>query len=510
MSDKIIVTNGGRLLAKYQAAGVKKIETAIKSLVAADKKRGITTRLVRLDDATDMSKFSASAVTIWNGHRQNKAAVDAIFKSVEPEYLVILGANDVVPHQDLKNPVYSPNRDDDRFAWADLPYACESPYSQDPSLFIGPSRVVGRIPDLSGATDPSDLIGLLKVAAKYKQRPAKDYMKYFGLSAKEWEGSSRLSIENIFGDDTATLLSPSDGPNHTGSKLGALSHFINCHGGQASPEFQGQKGLNYPLSMTSAKIAAKIAEGTVAAVECCYGAELYDSVTLGLDSPICQNYLSQGAYGYFGSSTIAYGPADGNSAADLICQYFLLEVLGGASLGSAALTARQRFVEQTGQMDAIDLKTIAQFHLLGDPSIQPVELPVTHNPAAKAVKSASDANFARAERRAKMRSTGEFLLKTKPISARKEKAGKVSAAVKTTMTSIAKKAGIAKLTQDILCFKVKGKSGPAGGKGNDTPGRYLIAIEEVVGTPSNLATNVAVVAKEMNGRIVDYRVYHQK
>ena len=82
----------------------------------------------------------------------------------------------------------------------------------------------------------------------------------------------------------------------------------------------------------------------MAAVECCYGAELYDSVILGLPLPICQRYLIQGAYGYFGSSTIAYGPADGNGAADLITQYFLVAVLDGASIGRAALTARQQYI----------------------------------------------------------------------------------------------------------------------------------------------------------------------
>ena len=109
----------------------------------------------------------------------------------------------------------------------------------------------------------------------------------------------------------------------------------------------------------------------MAAVECCYGAELYDSVTLSLPLPICQRYLIQGAYGYFGSSTIAYGPEEGNGAADLITQYFLLAMLDGASLGRAALLARQQFVQQTAELDPVDLKTLGQFNLLGDPSVHP-------------------------------------------------------------------------------------------------------------------------------------------
>ena len=88
----------------------------------------------------------------------------------------------------------------------------------------------------------------------------------------------------------------------------------------------------------------------MAAVECCYGAPLYDSITLSLPLPICQRYLIEGAYGYFGSSTIAYGVRYGQWSADLITQYFLLAI-DGASLGRAALTARQQFVQQSAELD---------------------------------------------------------------------------------------------------------------------------------------------------------------
>ena len=126
-----------------------------------------------------------------------------------------------------------------------------------------------------------------------------------------------------------------------------------------------------------------------------------NSVRLGIDLPICQSYLEQGAYGYFGSTTIAYGPADANGAADLICQYFLLKILDGASLGHAALMARQLFVRDNAQMDAMDLKTLAQFCLLGDPSVHPVaEQSATSIPGG--VTKADMDRYFRAERRQKM------------------------------------------------------------------------------------------------------------
>ena len=51
-------------------------------------------------------------------------------------------------------------------------------------------------------------------------------------------------------------------------------------------------------------------------------------------------YLLDGAAGFFGSTTTAYGPPSGNGQADIIMQDFLKHVLSGASLGRAALQAR--------------------------------------------------------------------------------------------------------------------------------------------------------------------------
>ena len=278
---------------------------------------------------------------------------------------------------------------------------------------------------MTGASEPSYLLTILKTAGAYQTRSPDAYASYFGLSAAVWEGSTRLSLHNIFGNATGLLLAPPSGPNYGAGQLGARSHFINCHGGPASPEFAGQKGKTYPTSLTTQATVSQIVDGTVASVECCYGAELYDSVTLAIDPPICQSYLRQGAYGYFGSTTIAYGPADDNGAADFICQYFLLEILNGASIGRAALVARQKFVANTAQMDPIDLKTLAQFCLLGDPSVHPVVQPGAAG-LPKGVAKADAERFFRAERRAKLRLVGDFLAETKPTASKQVATGKLS------------------------------------------------------------------------------------
>jgi hypothetical protein len=511
MDDKIIVTNRSALVKKYGTKGLASIRKALRALIAADKKRGIKSRAAYLDNKASMKKLGGKTVMNATDPRENKVAINGIFKAVNPDYLMILGAPDVVPHQNLDNPAYDPPDDDDDHAWGDLPYACDASYSRDPARFVGPTRVVGRLPDLAGANEPSYILRLLKTAAAYRRRSPDDYTGYFGLSAKVWQGSTRLSLNNIFGNATKLLLSPSSGPKYPGGQLRNRMHFINCHGGLASPEFQGQQGNSYPTSLSTQTTTGEIVEGAVASVECCYGAELYDSITLGIDFPICQSYLRQGAYGYLGSTTIAYGPADDNGAADLICQYFLLNVLDGASIGRAALLARQQFVERTAQMDPFDLKTLAQFNLLGDPSVHPVAAPSAGN-IPRGVATADAERFFRAERRNKLRLTGAFLAESKPTASKRVATGRLSATARTALSNIARLAGLG-AKQVFTTFAVKGAppSKRRGAKTAAAPSRYHITI----GTPKNakadkIKRGVAVVAKELNGRIVGYRIYYQK
>jgi hypothetical protein len=507
MDDKIIVTNGAALKAKYDGTGLAKIGQAVDALIKADAKRGIKSRLVFLDRAATMSSFNGSAVTDPADPKQNKHAIDAIFRKGNPEYLMILGAIDVVPHQDIKNPAFDPPDDPDTNADGDLPYACDTPYSRDIATFKGPTRVVGRLPDLQGATgNPAYLLRLLATAANYRSRKATDYAAYFGLSTHSWRKSTAESLFNVFGDSDALNLAPPRGPAFSAKGLAPLAHFINCHGGQSDPKFYGEKGNSQPPSLTSDSIAKRIKPGTVAAVECCYGAELYDSVTLSVAMPICQRYLNRGAYGYFGSSTIAYGPEEGNGAADLITQYFLLALLQGASLGRAALTARQRFVEQVGELDPMDLKTLGQFNLLGDPSIHPVVI-ASPTGVPKGVDVEKSMRDERLQRRAKLRAVGELLQKTKPTASQKARKVRKSPAVRKALANIARKAGIG-TKKEFTAYTVKMPKGVRrrGTKATPAASRYYVAVYR----PSVDDYSVAVVAKEVGGRITGYRIYMEK
>ncbi len=540
LDDKLIVTHRGALRRKYASGGFARIRTALRSLTAADRQRGLKTRLVFLDDTASMTKLCAPPVTDPASPRQFKAAIDAVFRTVDPDYLLILGAPDVVPMQDLANPIFEPPADPDVTAWGDLPYACDAAYSREVSRFKGPTRVVGRLPDLTGATDPAHLIDLIEHAAAHRPREVAEFAHYFALSTATWKASTALSVFNVFGESKALMLSPPTRAAQAARRLATTSdrrhaplmHFINCHGGQADPQFYGEDaGGRQPVSLTSEAVAGKIRPGTVAAFECCYGGELYDSVTLALPLPICQHYLAQGAAGVLGASTIAYGPVDSNGAADLLTQYFLLEVLGGASLGRAALMARQRFIAQTAELDPADLKTLAQFNLLGDPSLHPARVPAATD-TPQGVTADAAARMGRRGRRQQMKSEGEFLRATKPATSTPLKQAVNSPQVRQALGRIAQRAGLG-ADQAFVSYEVHvpGRSpstAPAGlAKASTTATRYHVAIGDPrAGTAGSAASGasaggspsmaqrspsaVAAVAREVSGRIVGFRVYVQR
>jgi len=525
MTDKLIVSNKGALRRKYGGAGLARIRTALERLVAADRKRGLVTHVVYLDDARAMHAHRAPVVTDPVDYAATKAAIDAVFRAQRPDYLMLLGAPDVVAHQPLDNPLYDPPDEPDRYAWSDLPYACAGPPSADIASFTGPTRVVGRLPDLMGATEPAQaahVVTLLRCAARYRSRDAEDYAAYFGLSAQSWAVSSGRTLFEVFGNRDDLRTAPPSGPRFGAAALRPLAHFINCHGSEGSDEFQGQHGRSYPISLTTRSIAGRVAPGTVAGVECCYGAQLYAADLLGIDIPICQSYLAQGAYGYFGSTTIAYGEARAMSAADLIVQYFLLEVLGGASLGRAALRARQRYVREIVDLDPTDLKTLAQFTLLGDPSVHPVRAAASPVGGSAADEDAGNRQRRR-ERRAKLASEGAHLQASRATAPKAAKLPSLAPKTRRALVRIAEEAGI-RATGRFRMFAVRPPVSPgvdpAGGARRavrragftrvDTAGRRFFVVIEKPRHAGGGPHAVAVVVKEVAGRIVDVRKYEQR
>jgi GNAT superfamily N-acetyltransferase len=400
MPTKIIVTHQGAMKKKYGRRWPK-IKTAVRKLVAADKRQGITTLFVPLDDP----KFGQMRARTGTPSTFKDAIDHAYGTHRKPDYIAILGGPDIVPMQDMTNPLTGDDRKDDPVVPSDLPYACDAPVSDDVSTFLGPSRAVGRIPDLPKDSDPALLVALLGHAARWKPASSAG-SAYFGLSTYIWRRSTSKSLKVLFGKNAKPRLSPDDGPRWTAAELLPPWHFINCHGARADTQFYGQKKKSYPPAHDASLLARKIARGTLASAECCYGAELFDP-SLATGPGIAVTYLREGAIGFMGSTTVAYGPATRNNYADLICRFFVESARKGASLGRALLEARQRFVKEAAPINPVDLKTLAQFVLLGDPSARAVRAAAGPQPHGMSKRMA----ISHAEGRAELEATATVLVR---------------------------------------------------------------------------------------------------
>jgi hypothetical protein len=110
--DKVVVSNFGALHSKYGAAYAN-VHAALAAWVQADLRCGLITEVIGIDDAAAMQALGGSAVINALDCAQNKQAIDEIYRAFAPDYLVILGSIDVIPHQDMLNPLYAgPGGDD--------------------------------------------------------------------------------------------------------------------------------------------------------------------------------------------------------------------------------------------------------------------------------------------------------------------------------------------------------------------------------------------------------------
>ncbi len=484
MRTKIIVTSYANLNAKFGPTGVKAVQSKLGDLIEADKRRGIATTVVDLTDPNQTAQYSATAVASARDDKQYKDCIDAVYQRAKPHYLMILGGPDIVPHQTLDDPTQ-----DDASIPSDLPYACEAPYSRDPGKFLAPTRVVGRLPDVSGNKDVNYLTSPIDRVITTKPGRPSDYQNYFAVSAAVWAKSTEINLSRIFHDASKMQLCPPKGSPWDPAALTPRSHFVNCHGGSNDPQWYGQGGGGYPVAMTSADVDHHITAGSIIAAECCYGAQLY-APSSGKPLPICNTYLGSGAVFFFGSTVIAYGPADSIKWADVITGTALIHVLSGLSTGEAVLKARQDYMHQvTPAADPVDVKTMAEFTLLADPSFTPV----TVRTLAKIDPEAATAEF---HRQAKL--TGQMLERNMAVPvqvADSERGGELD----TRLRSIAEQYGLQEPSIRTFAGQWTGESSVLESVG---PLARFHLLQEERDPQAPVSTHVVVLVREENGNIV--------
>jgi hypothetical protein len=310
-----------------------------------------------------------------------------------------------------------------------------------------------------------------------------------------WEASTALTLAQLFGANADVKTSPNLGPGWSAAELGCLTHFVNCHGAPSTPTYFGQRGQSYPPAHEAHLVEGQLGEGTVLAAECCYGAELYAPPNGRPGMPFA--YLASGAYAVFGSTTIAYGPADSNLYADVICRVFIGSILGGASVGRAGLEARQSYIARSSPLDPVELKTVAQFLVLGDPSIHPVA-PVMTAAEPKAMPRVS---IPRSELAAKGRRIASTTAYAAPVDG-----GPASELVETLRALV----GIEGESRErVASFVVEGG---VQSKGMFTtaglpepPATMHVLMQTIESSEAPIPQHVAVIATEQGGRLTSVR-----
>lgn len=509
--DKIILSNRSALINKYSNAGVKKIEAAIRELIKADKKRKVNSLLIYMDDAAMMKKYKSRAVMSAFDERENKNAVDDLYNYFTPDYIMLLGGINIIPHQ------LFPDFADDEQVPSDLPYCCNHGYSEFPKDFLAPVRVLGRLPDITNSTNVDYFVKLIGIATRSISRKAAEYNKeYFALSANCWKGSTLQSISNMFGDNKKLQLCPPEGTPFKQQEFKPRVHFYNCHGDEDAVAFFGQLRSNSPTPecIYAHELNGNISNGTIVAAECCFGAQLLDPTDADPQEPgIANTYLGEGAYAFVGSSTSAYGPSDGQGLADLITQFFIKGVQRGASTGRSFVEAQQKFIAQCGNyFDRFELKTLCQFMLLGDPSVNPVIDPGLIKANSKTKKVMDENAYeiaARKERREMIRAKGE--LQAAYTNTPQKTKAVISLSLKKQINAVLRQNKFENTKSVVDGFKTKKQK--TGSKAGDSSKKIRYHVYTKPANRKvfkNTRPDNVLVLKEINGKITEFREYVRK
>lgn len=281
-----------------------------------------------------------------------------------PHYLLIVGDSSVVPCAQWDNP--SDTFDDN--VPSDLAYISlesTSPWDGVEYDFENITQV-GRIPAKS-ANGFSEAIAYFEHAQRFKPYNG---TATFAYSANVWQETTRVEFSHL----KPNLITS---PKYTSNRGDAGSNGLwllekinpgynmlcfNLHGSDDDHFWYGQLGeYFYPEAFASEYLPQN--GGYALLSEACYGARptYTDSIVV--------NALKNGCMAFVGSTRVAYGCGDGSlCCADVIAQHYTYHLATGETAGNSFLKALSALLAP--QMHVLDIKTLAEFGLYGDPSFR--------------------------------------------------------------------------------------------------------------------------------------------
>ena len=274
-----------------------------------------------------------------------------------PFYLFILGGNNIIPTK-----IYEDKTGHDRDIASDLPYATldtDSPWRRKKYNFEN-CMTVGRLPTFANESFEEFKIYFENLKINLGN------LNEIGISAKEWENTSNFWFNKISNKTVLTSPQLEKSNIHTCFDINKNLFYFNLHGAEDTDvcEWYGQENTYYP-SVISPNDFIKNEKPYIVGVEACYGARY---INYKKNKSILLTAISTKCLSFLGSSRIAYGACFGEgSCADIIIGTYLKNVKDGYSCGKSFTLARKELTKQRN-LDIVEIKTLLEFSLYGDPS----------------------------------------------------------------------------------------------------------------------------------------------
>jgi tetratricopeptide (TPR) repeat protein len=388
---QVVLSSRAGLQQRFGADGFIAVDRRLQQYAMALQRRGVIAHIcycddpvsLQLDEGIAAAPVAAEAGTLRDLLRTLSGALTARGRTLGAA--LIVGGDEIVPFHRLPNPL----PDDDVVVLSDNPYGTDDP------AYVAPQRMVARLPD-GNSGDPSLLFAQLDrmTAYHYGSRPQSNRSRRLfggrqahdppeldmlsaGYCAEIWNDVSRAVLDALTPDAPLTSSPPHLAEN---LDLRALRNrrllYFNLHGAAGLPNFYGQPDAVWPGAATRLPVAlrpdqidADIADGVLILSEACYGAEI---VGRTVDTSIPLRALAHGALAFVGATVNAYGTmTDPLIGADLLFQHMLKHLARGEPVGRALHQARIEFAQdmyrRQGFLDDVDIKTLIEFVLLGDP-----------------------------------------------------------------------------------------------------------------------------------------------
>lgn len=315
------------------------------------------------------------------------------FSLQEPEYLFIIGGDDIIPIPGFLN--FIPGMD--RTGLSDIFYGYFDPVLQTPNsntVFSTPLKYyVGRLPLATDATfdqlqsylerSANAMLKGIPVQMAYAQsdpnwkhvsRQVISELADTGL-IPEINTDSRLIHDNIFLSPFVTKDNVSEAFN-----VYANLYYFNLHG-SGDPEVASFIGFDEARQQAYEAISPQVFTDSlydnIVVTEACYGGK---HKGLGKDKSILLTTISNSTLLFLGASITAYGAVDKfysqslhTYGADVLAKEFIRALMSGYSAGEALHLARIRAYNHSAtEYKLVNMLTILEFSLYGEPSLTAV------------------------------------------------------------------------------------------------------------------------------------------